>query len=357
MLKSKVSKIVSIIAGLIFILVLGAIITYNIMLSPVSKDITTITFEIPYKTTSNEVLNSLKNQGLIKNTMAAKIYMKLNKITNIQAGIYELNKAMSTSEILKSFKDGKVVEDEVTITFIEGKRIPYYVETITKNFNYTVDEVNALLTDKEFLTELITNYWFISEDILNKDIYYPLEGYFFPDTYNFRKEASIKEIILTLINGLANKLAPYKKQIENSGYTAHQILTLASIVELEGVNNESRSGVASVFYNRLKDGWTLGSDVTTYYAVKKDFSVELTQRDLETCNPYNTRSNCVSGLPVGPICSSGLESIVATINPLSTDYYYFVADKNKKTYYAKNQSEFNEIIADLKKQGLWYIYN
>lgn len=355
--KSKIVKIISLIVGLIIAVFLGLIITYNIMLSPTSKDTSPITFEIPYKTTSNEVLNSLKEQGLIKNITTAKIYMKLNKVSNIQAGIYELNKAMSTKEILKSFQDGKVIDDEITVTFVEGKRIPYYVETIAQNFDYTTDEVNALLTDKEFLTELITNYWFISEDILNKDIYYPLEGYFFPDTYNFRKKASLKEIILTLINGLANKLAPYKKQMENSGYTAHQILTLASIVELEGVNDESRSGVASVFYNRLKDGWTLGSDVTTYYAVKKDFSVELTQKDLDTCNPYNTRSNCVSGLPVGPICSSGLESIIATINPLSTDYYYFVADKNKKTYYAKNQSEFNAIIADLKKQGLWYIYN
>ena len=64
-----------------------------------------------------------------------------------------------------------------------------------------------------------------------------------------------------------------------------------------------------------------------------------------------------SALPVGPICSSGLESIIATINPASTDYYYFVADKNKKTYYAKNQSEFNAIINDLKNQGLWYVYD
>lgn len=357
MSKKKIIKIISVIVGVIAVFIIGILITYNVMLSPVSKDTTSITFEIPYKTTSNEVLESLKNSNLIKNITAAKIYMKLNKITNIQAGIYELNKAMSTVEILKSFKDGKVIDDEITVTFVEGKRMPYYVSMIVKNFNYSSDEVNALLTDKEFLNELITNYWFISGDILNKGIYYPLEGYFFPDTYNFRKEASLKEIVLTLINGLAKKLAPYKKEIENSGYSAHQILTLASIVELEGVNDESRSGVASVFYNRLKDGWTLGSDVTTYYAVKKDFSSELTKEDLDTCNPYNTRSNCVTALPVGPICSSGLESIVATINPASTDYYYFVADKNKKTYYAKTQSEFNAIIADLKNQGLWYVYN
>ena len=160
-----------------------------------------------------------------------------------------------------------------------------------------------------------------------------------------------------MINGLEKNLAPYKTEIENSGYNAHQILTLASIVELEGVNDDSRNMVASVFYNRLKDGWTLGSDVTTYYAVKKDFTVELTQKDLDTCNPYNTRSNCVKALPVGPICSSGLESLIATINPANTDYYYFVADKNKKTYYTKTYGEFAAVIENLKKEGLWYVYN
>ena len=357
MSKKKIIKIISVIVGVIAVFIIGTLITYNVMLSPVSKDATSITFEIPYKTTSIEVLESLKNSNLIKNVTAAKIYMKLNKITNIQAGIYELNKAMSTGEILKSFKDGKVIDDEITVTFVEGKRIPYYVDMIAKNFNYSSEEINSFLTNKDFLRELINDYWFISEDILNKDIYYPLEGYFFPDTYNFRKEASLKEIILTLINGLEKKLAPYKTEIENSGYSAHQILTLASIVELEGVNDDSRNMVASVFYNRLKDGWTLGSDVTTYYAVKKDFTLELTQKDLDTCNPYNTRSNCVKALPVGPICSSGLESLIATINPANTDYYYFVADKNKKTYYTKTYGEFAAVIENLKKEGLWYVYN
>ena len=161
MSKKKIIKIISVIVGVIAVFIIGTLITYNVMLSPVSKDTTSITFEIPYKTTSIEVLESLKNSNLIKNVTAAKIYMKLNKITNIQAGIYELNKAMSTGEILKSFKDGKVIDDEITITFVEGKRMPYYVDMIVKNFNYSSDEVNALLTDKEFLNELITNYWFI----------------------------------------------------------------------------------------------------------------------------------------------------------------------------------------------------
>lgn len=357
MSKKKLKIITTIL--IILILLIGLPLSiYASLLRPVNKkDSTLITFDIPYKTTSNEILSSLEAQGLIKSSLVAKIYMKMHQVTNIQAGTYLLSKDMDLKTILDKFSTGKVLDDEITVTFIEGKRLSYYVNLISKNFSYSETEINNLLNDKEFLQELIDKYWFITDKILDKDIYYPLEGYIFPDTYNFKKDASIKEIILTLIDGLNNKLAPYKETILNSGYTPHEILTLASIVELEGVDDTSRSKVASVFYNRLKSGWTLGSDVTTYYAVKKDFSSELTLDEYNKCNPYNTRSTCVKGLPVGPICASGLESLKATINPDTTDYYYFVADKNKNTYYAKTDSEFNAIIADLKSKNLWYTYN
>ena len=357
-MSKKKLKIITVII-IILILTIGLPLSiYASLLRPVNKkDSTLITFDIPYKTSSNEVLNSLEAQGLIKSSLIAKIYMKTHQITNIQAGTYILSKDMDLKTILNKFTTGKVLDDEITITFIEGKRLSYYVNLITKNFSYTVSEINDVLNDKEFLKELIDKYWFITDEILNKDIYYPLEGYIFPDTYNFKKDATIKEIILTLIEGLNTKLEPYKDTILNSGYTPHEILTLASIVELEGVDDSSRSKVASVFYNRLKSGWTLGSDVTTYYAFKKDFSSELTLEEYNKCNPYNTRSACVKGLPVGPICASGLESLKATINPEITEYYYFVADKNKNTYYAKTDSEFNAIITDLKNKNLWYTYN
>lgn len=356
MLKNKWQKIGFIILVIVISIVLGLFITYNVLLGKVSNDNTVIDFNISYNTSSREVLENLKEAGLIKNIFVTKIYMKLNHVNNIQAGVYELNKTMSTKEILNKLSTGKVVSDEVTVTFVEGKRIPYYVSVIANNFNISEEEINATLNDKEFLKELINKYWFISDDILNKDIYYPLEGYFFPDTYNFKKDATVRDIVMTLINGLDTKLRDYKETILNSGYSAHEILTLASIVELEGVNDESRNGVASVFYNRLRSGWTLGSDVTTYYAFKTDFSQELTLDQYNTCNPYNTRSSCFSGLPVGPICSSGLESIKAVVKPVTSDYYYFVADKNKKTYYAKTSAEFNQIINELKKNNLWYTY-
>ena len=92
------------------------------------------------------------------------------------------------------------------------------------------------------------------------------------------------------------------------------------------------------------------------YAVKKDFSVDLTTVDLNSCNGYNTRGTCVSGLPVGPIASSSLESIVASIEPTNHNYYYFVADINKQTYFSETGVEHDETVAKLKNEGLWYEY-
>ncbi|HOB26471.1 MAG TPA: endolytic transglycosylase MltG, partial [Bacilli bacterium] len=187
----------------------------------------------------------------------------------------------------------------------------------------------------------------------NSNIYYPLEGYIFPDTYNIKKTATIKEVIETMLDEMETKLEPYKTDISTSNKSVHSLLTLASMVELEAVSAEDRKVLAGVFTNRLTLGMTLGSDVTTYYAVQKDMTDDLTLSDLATCNGYNTRGTCVPGLPVGPIASPSLSSIQAAVNPDSTDYLYFVADKNSKLYFAKTLDEHNNNIAYLKSHDLW----
>ena len=212
------------------------------------------------------------------------------------------------------------------------------------------------LSDEEYLSKLIDKYWFLSNSILNSEIYYPLEGYLYPDTYVFKKNSTIEEIIDKFLSNLDEKLSVYKEDLMISEYSVHQYLTLASIVELEGANSSDRDMVAGVFYNRLNNGWTLGSDVTTYYAVKKDFSEDLYQSELNSCNGYNTRGNCVEGLPIGPICNAGLSSISAAIEPENNEYYYFVADKEKNTYFSKTESEHTSTVARLKREGKWYEY-
>ena len=136
------------------------------------------------------------------------------------------------------------------------------------------------------------------------------------------------------------------------------MITLASIIELEAGNSNDRSGVAGVFYNRLKSGWSLGSDVTTYYAIKVEVGErDLTTKELNTYNPYNTRGPNMEGkLPIAPIASVGRDSIEAAIEPNNTDYLFFVADKTGKLYFTKTNDEHNRIIKELKTEGLWFEY-
>ena len=161
-----------------------------------------------------------------------------------------------------------------------------------------------------------------------------------------------------MLDEMDKKLSTYKNDIVNNKYTAHEILTLASIVELEGANSDDRAGIAGVFYNRLNNNIQLGSDVTTYYAAKIELSDrDLYQYEIDDANNYNTRSSHLAGkLPIGPICNPSIKSIEAVLYPESHDYYYFVSDINGKTYFSKNYQEHLSTRDDLIEAGLWYTY-
>jgi len=355
----KKKTIIIIIVGILSFLILatvGAILYYNINLSPVgTKTEENIVFTIESGTATSKIISELKNKDLIKNEFIMKVYAKLHPGVPI-AGRYIFTKNMSAKEIYSYIINGQVTNDTVWVTFVEGKRLTYIKSKIAESFDFTEEEVDAVLEDKDYIKELINTYDVLTEDILNEQIYHPLEGYLFCDTYEFNKDASIKDIIEKMISTLESKVSTYSSEIENSTLSIHQIMTLASIIELEGARSDDRKGVAGVFYNRLNAGWMLGSDVTTYYAVGKDFSRDLSMNDLTSCNGYNTRGTCVKGLPVGPIATPSIESIVAAIEPTKHDYYYFVADKYGKTYFSKTDSEHTNIVNKLKREGLWYTY-
>ena len=309
--------------------------------------------------TYSTIASLLKEKGLIKSETAYKVYIKLNKPNNLEYGSYILNKDKNVKEIIKTLEKGSVNLNETKmVTFVEGKNMRYIIKKITSEFDITEGEILNLLKDEEYLDKLIEKYWFITDDVKNKKLYYSLEGYLFPDTYEFYVNTSVEDIFRTMLNNMENKLSKYKEEVESSKYTIHQMITLASIIELEASSASDRKGVAGVFYNRLKDGWSLGSDVTTYYAERIDnWSRDLKRSELNNCNDYNTRSNCLKGkLPVGPICNPGLKSIEATIEPSSHNYYYFVADKNGKTYFNKTDSGHTSTVSKLKREGLWIEY-
>ena len=363
-IEKKAMKVVTVlfIIGL-FVIIVGGIIMANSLLPYDSTNSEQIQFKVEDGWGSSVVTDKLYEAKLIKNATIVKLYLKLFPIDKIYAGTYNLSQAMSVDDIFKKLSSSDSLENEtVSLKLIEGKRFTDYVDKICETFGFDKEEVINKSKDKEYLNTLIDKYWFITDDILKEGIYYPLEGYLFPDTYNIRKNSTIEEVFDVLINELGNKLAIHKTDIDNSSKSIHSLLTLASMIELEagtdkttmddGTTVYDRELVSSVFYNRLSSGMKLGSDVTTYYGVNKTLQEDISG-DLNTCNGYNTRGECVPALPVGPICSPSLSSIAASIKPATSNYYYFVADKNGKLYYAVDMEGHNKNISYLKSHDLW----
>ena len=247
-----------------------------------------------------KITKLLKNNSVIRNELVAQIYIKLHDVKGLQAGKYLFNGQDSLKTVLNTLENGKVMDETVTITFLEGKNMRYIASTIAEKTNNTANDVYELLKDNNYITSLIDKYWFLSKTILDENIYYPLEGYLYPDTYSFEnKDVSVKTIFEKMLDQTSKVLAKYKKDgqggeanqiIEN--ISVHQMLTIASIIELEGNNSENRAKIASVIYNRLANNMSLGSDVTTYYAIKVDMGERnLYKKEIETYNAYNTRTN------------------------------------------------------------------
>ena len=343
--------IIGVVSFIVLILVIGTVFFVN-SLKSVGID-EEVTFEIKAGTPALTVIKNLKDNNLIKNELTTKIYAYSKSKLSYQAGVYTLNKNMSVNAILDKLIKGDVIDNSISITFVEGKRVVDYAKTIASALNADEKEVLNIMSDKEYLQELIDNNWFITDEILNSKIYYPLEGYLYPNTYKFKEDATIKDVINKLISTMKTTLDPYKDKIESSSMTVHEYLTMASLVEQEAATKEDRDNVAGVFYNRLNRGMTLGSDVTAYYGVKKTYTDMLSDLDLINCNAYNTRSNCVHGLPVGPISSVAQTSISAAISPNNNDYLYFVADTSKKVYFSRTGEEQQQVINRLKSEGKW----
>jgi UPF0755 protein len=260
---------------LFFILII--LFWYIWALSPINKDKTKIKLVIPLGSSSSKIATILKNKKVIKNEFAFKTYIKLNKISDLKAGTYSLNKTMSLDEIIFELKNGIFFDPETfNVTFLEGTTIRWYATKIAEVTNNSEQDVFELLKNIDYLKSLITTYWFLTDNIMQDNIYYPLEGYLFPDTYNFKnKDITVKEIFEIMLNQTDKILLNYKKDILSNKYSVHELFTIASIIEMEGMNDLDRSTISSVFYNRLDIGMSLGSDVTTYYAFKIDLNDRL----------------------------------------------------------------------------------
>lgn len=350
----KKMRVLALILCFIGFLLIGCFIYYQYNISPIDKSSkANIEVTIPEGMSTTNIAKTLYDKGLIRDELFFKVYLKLNNISSLKASTYLLTKSMTMKEIVEELEKGNTNDNVIRLTFKEGESVKDYANMISKNTDITSEEFLSTIKDTTLLTSLINDYWFLTDSILDENIYYPLEGYLFPDTYEFSKDNLDSEtIIRKLLDEEKEKLAPYKDTLKNSNI--HSIMTLASIAELEGVKDEDRKMIISVFNNRLARGMNLGSDVTTYYAFDEEMNSDLTSEMFNTYNPYNTRSSEMAGrLPIGPICNPSLSSIDAAINPSTSDYLYFVADKNRNVYFTRNVSEHEEKVQELKENGDW----
>ncbi len=363
-LLSKLGKKKLIIIGLIAIILLiiiFSLIWYFVSISPLNKRTQDeIEIILPLGSGTSKIADILKENNVIRSKLAFKIYVRINNVSDFQAGTYYLKQSMNLKEITDMLKTGVMHDpNQLNITYIEGKNMIWLAKEIANITNNTEENVYNLLKNEEYINSLIEKYWFITDEVKSEDIYYPLEGYLFPDTYIIENpDTKVEEIFEKMLDRMEDVLSEYKEQIESKGYDVKKILTIASIIEMESVNDDSRKDVASVIYNRLDKNMPIQSDVTTYYAFKIDVGErDLYQKEIDSYNPYNTRGPNMEGkLPIGPISSVSKSSIDAALNPNHTDYIFFVADKNGKIYFSKTDKEHNKIISELKSEGLWLEY-
>lgn len=354
MTKKRRPKPLLIIIVTILIIILTGLITFNIMVSPTDKSSKAdIEVVIPTGTNTINIGKILKEKHLIRSEIFFKVYVKLNNITSLKASTYTLKKNMTLNEIITVLEKGNSYNpDAIKLTFKEGKRITDYISTIASNTNHTEEEILAQFNNKDYIKELTKKYWFLTEEILDPNIYYPLEGYLHPDTYYFKnKDVDIKTIIETMLSETEEILSKYKNTV---GQNINKYIIMASMIEIEGTNTTNRKMIAGIFNNRLAKKMNLGADATTYYALQQPMTSDLTVAEFNTDSPYNTRSSSMAGkMPIGAICNPSISSIEASINPTESDYLYFVADKNGEIFYTKTLQEHNKKVKEIKEKGDW----
>lgn len=302
-----------------------------------------IDVHIPIGSTSTRIGNILEEHGVIKNAKFFRYYIRYRNESGFQAGDYRLSKAMDLDEIIASLKDGTVMKDfALSFTIPEGRWLERILVTIAENTKHELENLEEKMRDEEYLETLIDRFDILTEDILAEGIRWPLEGYLFPARYDFVEEnPSIETIIEAMLQRTEQVLQKYTKDLENSDYTVHEILTLASIVEGEAQKTEDRYIISGVLYNRLERNMRLEVDPTVAYAHGEHLSRTL-YRDLDIDSPYNTYR--IVGIPIGPINNPGEAAIKAALQPGENDYLFFYARPDGEVMYTKTFQEHQEVL-------------
>lgn len=290
---------------------------------------------IPEGASNGQVADILYEKGIITKNLTFRIYSSLTvKEGEYKPGKYPLNTNMGYDELNRDLKSGNIQRQEVRITFIEG----WTLQDIAK----MLEEENVC-DAQEFIDYLQTaelDYEFMDRIPENPLRFRRMEGYIFPDTYDFWVGEGAQRAAKRFLDNFRNRITDeMENKMRNLGLSLDETIVLASIIQKEAGTLEEMKNVSAVFHNRLQDSATfpkLQSDVTIHY-VEKLIKPYIEVRNQEMYDAYNTY--VCDGLPAGPICNPGLAAIEAALNPADTDYLFFVTDVNNNYYYAVTAEE------------------
>ena len=346
-----VRKIVYILTiGILIVAGILAISGYNYVsagLKPLDKnDKKLVQVEVPSGSSNRQIGDILEEGEVIRDGMVFNFYTKFKNLTNFQAGYYQFSPNMTLDQISKELQQGgsaEPLDDASKLTIPEGYDVDKIASLVAKKTDFKKEDFIKVMKDDKFFEQLKTQYPYLLTDAGNaKDVRYRLEGYLFPATYNVHKNRSLEDLVTQMVDTTNQILTPYYSQIKEKGLNVQEVMTLASLVEKEGVTQSDRKKIAQVFFNRIEAQMPLQSDISILYALGEHKEV-VTIKDTEVDSPYNLYTN--TGYGPGPFDNPSQEAILAVLDPTENDYIYFVADiSTGKVYYAKTYEEHMELV-------------
>lgn len=319
-----------------------------------------VTVQIPEGSNVQEIGKTLEDAGLIKHGLVFSLYAKYKNYADLKSGYYNLQKSMSTEDIIHELQKGGTAEAQepvlATLTIPEGYTIDQMAQAVGQlqgDFKepLTADAFLAKVQDDSFISQEVAKYPSLLESLPSKEsgVRYRLEGFLFPATYSIKESTTIESLIDEMLAAMDKTLAPHYSTIKSKNLTVNELLTIASLVEKEGAKTDDRKLIAGVFYNRLNLGMPLQSNIAILYAQGKlGQKISLADDagiDTSINSPYNVYTNL--GLMPGPVDSPSLDAIESSINQTKSESLYFVADvTDGKVYYASNKEEHDRNVAE-----------
>ena len=319
-----------------------------------------VTVQIPEGANLQQIGDTLENSGLVKHGFIFSLYAKYKDYNDLKSGYYNLQKSMSTDDIIKELQKGGTPKAQevalANLTIPEGYTLDQIAQTVGQlqgEFKepLTADAFLAKVQDETFISQLVAKYPTLLESLPTKEsgVRYRLEGYLFPATYSIKESTTVESLIDEMVAAMDQNLSAHYAAIKEKNLTVNELLTIASLVEKEGLKTDDRKLIAGVFYNRLNLGMPLQSNIAILYAEGKlGQNISLADDaaiDTTINSPYNDYTNL--GLMPGPVDSPSLDAIEASINQTKSDNLYFVANvQDGKVYFATTREEHDRNVAE-----------